>query len=156
MSQGLFKLVQVGVLTDDDGTERSEVIGLPLDVEKNSSPRAHHDNQMDQCHFRGISGPIEHRLSCEEATDRNAVETTHQLAIDIPDLDRVSPAESVKFGIGINELRRDPSAVTVRHGAAFEHAPEVFIDGNPISPTRLPQRPSHPQTVQRDDGPLNR
>jgi len=99
---------------------------------------------------------MEHRLTSEQATDGDTVEPADQGSVAVPYLDGMGPAEMVKLGVGIDEIVSDPAVGAIRIGAAGNDGLEVLVDGDQISPRRLPKGSTHPEALERDDRSLDR
>ena len=88
-------------------------------------------DQVDQGDLAGIGAGLEHALTEEGATDRDAIEPAHQLRI-FPDLDTVGIAGVEQLPIGIADRIIDPCLRALRggFGAAHEHLPECLINAD--------------------------
>src|SRR5437016_679234 len=68
---------------------------------------------MIKRYFGCVAGPVEHGFTSEKSPNSDAVNATGELAA-FPALHAVGMALLMKFGIGIQELRRDPCAAAAR------------------------------------------
>src|SRR5262245_22076047 len=84
---------------------------LDLDVEQGIAKTAETLGQRGECDLRRVRPEMKHRLSCEHATDRDAVDPSDELApmrATLPDLDAMCPTELVELLIAHGELGDDP------------------------------------------------
>ena len=64
-------------------------------------------DEPDERDLRPLGFPMKHRFAREQAADLQAVEPTHEFAVE-ESLDRVRPAKAMEFSVGVVELARDP------------------------------------------------
>src|SRR5439155_9951459 len=110
---------------DFDGPKRGQVLGAPLDVEQGQACFAHFLDEKHQRDLRGVALCVKHRFTREQAVDAHAVQTAGQLPAPIEHLDAVRPPELVQLDVRVDELRRDPSALTLRVRARADDVGEA-------------------------------
>jgi len=115
-------------------------------VEKSApvAPVVEEAGQPEQCHLGRVGLVVEHRLPGEQATDRDAVEATHQAAV-APGLHRVHPAQLVEPEVRRPDLVVDPARRPGRVGARVDHLRARGVDPELEPPYGPAQRPAHPQ-----------
>ena len=112
---GRFKLA-----VDHDATQLTEITG-----------------EIDEGDLRGIGHQREHALAKECPAQIDAIESAHETSVLIPDLNTRGKALTVEFGIGLDDLRTEPStlllvAILGRRTSA-DDAIEILVDGDTIT-----------------------
>src|SRR5439155_17003373 len=97
---------------------------------------------------------VEHGLAGEEAADGEPVQASGQLAVvERPRLDAVRPAQLVEPDVGPADGLADPAATPPPVSARRDHVAERGVDPDLEAAERPPERPAHPEPVQRQDAP---
>src|SRR5262249_29961764 len=88
-------------------------------------------DQMHQRYLGRITDAMEHALAEERAPERDSVEASHQIVVEI-DLDAVTVPPLVQLAIERADALIDPRAWTPNLWlrATVDHAVEVAIDGD--------------------------
>src|SRR5450759_3080694 len=105
--------------------------GGPLDVDEPPG-LAICERQVAEANERAlgcVGRTVEHRLSREQPTEGQTIETTQELPV-APCLDRVRPSELVQAGVRRGDLRRDPASVARRISAGRHYLCEFRVDAN--------------------------
>jgi hypothetical protein len=98
---------------------------------------------------------VKHRLTGEKATDGHPVQTSDQLDVSVPDLDRMGPAKPVELGVGAHELFCDPRVASSRICTAPDDPFEIGVDRHLEATCRLAERPADVEPLQGEDGPVD-
>jgi len=80
-----------------------------LDIEQREPAPPQSLDEVNQPHLRCVPTAVEHGFAGKIATQRNAIDSTHELTL-LPNLDTVCMSEIVKPPISRCQAGRDPSA----------------------------------------------
>ena len=135
---GCFKLA-----VDHDATQLTEITG-----------------EIDEGDLRGIGHQREHALAKECPAQVDAIESTHETVVLIPDLNTRGKTLAMEFGIGLDNLRTEPGTlllVTILgRRTSADDTIEIFVDGDAktILTEDLPHGVADVDLAREDDEPL--
>jgi len=135
---GCFKLA-----VDHDATQLTEITG-----------------EIDEGDLRGIGHQREHALAKECPAQVDAIESTHETVVLIPDLNTRGKTLAMEFGIGLDNLRTEPGTlllVTILgRGTSADDTIEIPVDSDPITilAEDLPHGVADVDLAREDDEPL--
>ena len=120
-------------------------------MRRDGSPAARRSsNERDERRLRGARPREEHRLSREQAADRDSVEPAGE-PLGVPRLDGVRPAEFVQAAVGGLDPAVDPAVRIAWPRTAGDDVGEGGVDSNLEPACRTAERAGRRERVERHD-----
>lgn len=133
------------------------MIGHELTIQQFKAPRFQTGRQPDKGDFRSVRLPAEHAFTEKSASQRDAVQATHQPFFH-PALDTMGISHRIKGKACFLDGLVDPAfrAFRCRFGTSAEHPCEVAVSSDIkfVGTKRFAQRFGDVHRLQRQDGPL--
>ena len=114
------------------GAQTGQMRGVLLAIDEPHALRSAKRHQRRERNFGGIGLARKHRFAEDGVTDRRAIQTAHQPAIN-PSFDAVRQARMMQCDIGRLHLGQDPSArlaLAWRAGAGLDHGSKIVVNAH--------------------------